>query len=530
MLLIVLLSAGLAAGPVWAGQQRLAGYPWVYLRGGQPLRAGERLVELAAVGDTNLGRGVDYRQALGSSAGWLRAADLALVNLECAITAQTGSGSPDQEPPLGPYRLLAPPAAAGALAEVGVDLAGLANNHTADGGSAQETAGHLAAAGVTALGLEQPVVRQIKGVRLAFLAFNAVASPGGSPAGTVAQWEEEAGLAAVRRARIEADAVIVSMHWGYEYQGRADPRQVETAQALLLAGADLVIGHHPHVTQEVLVQQRPGGSGRAAALSLGNFAFDQGQGATGRGLALRAYFDRRGLRALQLLPVRAGLHPRLSHPGEQLPPVLPVETAWEKVSFTCQGETCRAAGSGAPLNRGYEPQSAIFQTGQVDLTGDMLPEEVRLSGGRVQIYSAGHLTWQSPPEWRVLDLATGDPDGDGRADLVLAMEKPDAQGAVQSHPFVVGYRGGLYRTIWGGSAVQDPLREVALGDVNGDGEPELVVLEESRAGLGRALTVWRWHGWGFSLLWRSEYGTWEGVEVVDGGLTAWRIQRLTSSF
>jgi hypothetical protein len=69
--------------------------------------------------------------------------------------------------------------------------------------------------------------------------------------------------------------------------------------------------------------------------------------------------------------------------------------------------------------------------------------------------------------------------------------------------------------MWGGSAVRDPLKEVELGDVNGDGQSELIVLEQERSGKGRAVTVWHWHGWGFSLDWRSAYAEYEDMRL-DG--------------
>ncbi len=117
----------------------------------------------------------------------------------------------------------------------------------------------------------------------------------------------------------------------------------------------------------------------------------------------------------------------------------------------------------------------------------------------------------------------GDPDGDGRGDLVLALEKPDQKGVIQSHPFVIGYRGGVYRTVWGGSPVRDPVKEVELADINGDGQAELLVLEEERGGKGRAVTVWHWHGWGFSLDWRSEYAEYEQMEASGQGI---RVKKL----
>jgi hypothetical protein len=86
----------------------------------------------------------------------------------------------------------------------------------------------------------------------------------------------------------------------------------------------------------------------------------------------------------------------------------------------------------------------------------------------------------------------------------------------RSHPFIIGYREGAYRILWGGSAVADPIHEVELGDVDGDGVQELVVLEEQGDGRNRAVSVWRWHGWGFSLVWRSPPDHYRDLTLVPG--------------
>lgn len=502
-------------------------YPWAFLRNGLPIAPGEKLVELAAVGDVNLGRGVDPAVAFNSTSGWLQSAGLALINLECVITvpSQASEGSPAGASPI---RLIAPPGAARAIQSAGIDVVGLANNHSLDGGprGLEDTVRYLEKAGVSTVGAGPdeensglPLIRTVDGVTIAFLAFNAVPTPDPrQPGWVISEWEQETSLAAVRRAAILADGVVVSIHWGYEFDRRADPGQWEIAQALIAAGADLVIGHHPHVTQEVLVQRRADGSSGLAALSLGNFVFDQGQGGSRDGLGLRASFDRDGLRAVQLLPVQAGPQPRLNCkggpncPDSPLPAVKKAASPTKTARFTCQNGACSQTVQGAD----HEDQSSgIFRSGQIDLTGDHLAEEIRLEDHRVKVYEQGKLAWMSPEEWRVLDLTLGDPDADGRGDLVLALEKPNRDGQAQSHPFVIGYRGGVYRTVWGGSAVADPVKEVELGDVDGDGKVELIVLEENRRGQGRAVTVWRWHGWGFSLDWRSPFGQYENMRFAD---------------
>lgn len=220
----------------------------------------------------------------------------------------------------------------------GFDVLGQANNHALDLGSAglAETTSRLRTAGIATVGAGpdaeaafQPLIREVDGVRLALLAFNAVPDPGAARRETGwvrAEWDPARAASAVDAARDRADAVVVSFHWGYEYETRVDPAQRDAARALLQAGADLVVGHHPHVVQAFEVD-----GDRCVAYSLGNFVFDQGQGETGRGLALRAFFD---VRAVQALPVRAGPRPRLMAPEEASSLLARVRPSPRRLGFT----------------------------------------------------------------------------------------------------------------------------------------------------------------------------------------------------
>ncbi len=133
----------------------------------------------------------------------------------------------------------------------------------------------------------------------------------------------------------------------------------------------------------------------------------------------------------------------------------------------------------------------------------------------------GAEAWRSPSDWTVVDVALGDPNQDGRYELLVAFWRDDAAGVPRSQPFIVGYRQGQYRILWGGSPIAEPILEVALGDVDGDGAEDLVVLE-AQADAGEAvaeastLAVWRWHGWGFSNVWRSPVGTYRDLVLVPG--------------
>jgi len=187
--------------------------------------------------------------------------------------------------------------------------------------------------------------------------------------------------------------------------------------------------------------------------------------------------------------------------------------------FTCTEVTCRPA---APATCGEPPEQQAgaasevrFTSGEIDMTGDGVPELVRRVGTQVSIEWDGVEVWRTPSHWDIVDVALGDPNDDGRGELLLAFWRKDDEGIPRSHPFIIGYREGIYRTLWGGSAVRDPIHEVELGDLDGDGVQELVVLE-SYGEDSRAVTVWRWHGWGFSLQWRSEPGAYRDLALVSG--------------
>jgi poly-gamma-glutamate capsule biosynthesis protein CapA/YwtB (metallophosphatase superfamily) len=214
---------------------------------------------LAFGGDVMLGRGVaqslggDWETAFSAVRPWLAETDLTFANLESPLTTapQMSSG----------YDLRATPAAVAALHVAGFDVVSLANNHALDAGEVglAETVATLDAAGIAGV-VTQTTGDLRQSVRYHLLAFDDSTVP----------LDVEIAARSVAAAAAEADPVIVSVHWGGEYQAAPSPRQQLVAQALAHAGADLVIGHGPHVLQRVEWRGKT-----LVAYSLGNLLFDQ---------------------------------------------------------------------------------------------------------------------------------------------------------------------------------------------------------------------------------------------------------------
>ena len=278
------------------------------------LSCGERAtVTLALLGDLMLGRGVDPQvSSLAYLSPDLSTADLALANLESPL-------APVLPPADSTYNLCAPSIRADLLPAWGLDLLSLANNHSLDCGAdgPRETNSALDDAGITSIGPGmQPVYRNVNGIRLAFLAFDDISSP----------LDENAAVRAIRSSGETGALVIVSIHWGMEYQGGVSARQKSLAQEFSEAGAALVWGHHPHVLQTASWigaqpcegQKHPQGC-TLVLYSLGNALFDQGGlDDTRRSAMVLVTLDANGVTDLRSVPFEIDvINSRLVQPDSE---------------------------------------------------------------------------------------------------------------------------------------------------------------------------------------------------------------------
>jgi hypothetical protein len=212
----------------------------------------------------------------------LAAPDVTFANLETPIAPATTQGT-------RPFVFNAPPEAVTALQRAGVDLVSFANNHVFDQGRSgfEETIRRLDGLGMRYVGAGPsgraagPVTVEAGGLRIAFLGYahffnqDGNACPSTKPCLQASQLDRKAAVEDVRRAAAEADAVVVSLHWGDEYVAQPRPADVELAHQLADAGALVVLGHHPHVLQPVELYRRADGRTALIAYSLGNFVSNQ---------------------------------------------------------------------------------------------------------------------------------------------------------------------------------------------------------------------------------------------------------------
>ena len=293
---------------------------------------------LLFTGDIMLSRNVagrmishnDFAYPFLNIADRVKAADIAFANLESPFSEK------------GPYFkegtlvFNADPKAAEGLKFAGFDMLSTANNHALDQGNTGlgYTLKVLADAQIASVGTTTPVdspnethqscrlgkVLERNGMSFGFLAYSyAGHNDGGKvPHPLVCDWQDKAQVAEdIAALKAKVDFLIVSTHMGTEYKREPEQANAELARAAVEAGADMVVGHHPHWHQTV--ERVP--DNKLIFYSLGNFVFDQmWSQETREGMAVEVKFKGKALSDVTLLPVMIDdfCCPRWAEGGEGL--------------------------------------------------------------------------------------------------------------------------------------------------------------------------------------------------------------------
>ena len=240
---------------------------------------GDNLLHMPIVRWCETADGYDFTPLYAEVKELVSAADIAFVNQESPLGGEGFA-------PSG-YPLFNSPQEAGlALADTGFNVINHANNHALDKGAKAVLATadfwqdvpDVAFIGVHRSEEEQQMVTVVEaqGCRFAWLAYSYGTNGMPMAYGYLMNLINKDAIAAdIERARALADAVIVSMHWGNEYQLTPSPEQRELAQFLADQGVMLVIGHHPHVVQPLEWLTGKDGNATLVMYSLGNFVSNQ---------------------------------------------------------------------------------------------------------------------------------------------------------------------------------------------------------------------------------------------------------------
>ncbi len=287
--------------------------------------AGAAGLSLVFAGDTTLDdapgalieRGGD---PLAKVAHLFQGADIRLVNLECVVST---IGSPGDKV----FTFRAHPRVLPVLRRH-VDAVTLANNHSGDYGreAFADMLGLLARHGIGQTGggrnlaeAHQPLLIERQGLRLALLSYNefmprSFEADHDAPGIAWSEDEQVVDDIALARTRHRADLVLVFMHWGWENEPTANARQRQLARRIIDAGADAVIGGHPHVTQDIEIHR-----GKPVIYSVGNFVMKETDNEAQRqGWVLQMGLDQLGVSSLRTHPVRLDLH-GIPSPAPELP-------------------------------------------------------------------------------------------------------------------------------------------------------------------------------------------------------------------
>ncbi|HWI41424.1 MAG TPA: CapA family protein [Verrucomicrobiae bacterium] len=267
-------------------------------------------VVVTAVGDVMLGGSAaptlkkkGHAHAFEGTERLLRGGDITVGNLEAPITGRGTKFNGKR------FCFRTASSAAGALQKAGFRVMTLANNHIMDYGAdgLADTKKFLqvrfiasTGAGATLREAREPAVVEARGEKVAFLAYSltqpveffAGAAKAGTAPGFAPFFTRD-----IARARLTADHVVVSFHWGDEGSGVPRTRQTEAARAAIDAGASAVIGHHPHVLQGIEFYR-----GAPILYSLGNFTFGS-RSRTARTSMIARIILEKGQAGVEIVPI-----------------------------------------------------------------------------------------------------------------------------------------------------------------------------------------------------------------------------------
>jgi poly-gamma-glutamate synthesis protein (capsule biosynthesis protein) len=505
-------------------------------------------VSFGAVGDILLDRGtrasirqhgVDF--PFEAVAGLIRGFDLAYANLESPVSSR-GRSTGKLYCFRGDTNFFT------GVQNAGFDIISIANNHTIDWGQTAffDTKDIIEDRGLIPVGFASaaaaapaPVMIEKNGLRFAF--FAGVGAPLRGVIWPLSlsgpcQADSAALAASVREIRPDVDFVICGMHWGEEYVYRPMAENVRWAHLLVDAGADLIVGSHPHILQSIEVYKD-----RLILYSLGNFVYDQHKTYQRQSGIFTCVFRKGKIDSAAFIPAflndfRPGLvqgkdfdsiaarmkeismdyHARFRAGGDRLfitdeaaRDQYPVPIARRKL----YGRNCVVHCRRVEFDRGYGPDELSLRPDEVIKDAAFIPDNFNpalalIAGPRSQnrnrlvlllIEPAGIRSEPSPRQdlrpWKIVSL---DLDADSTFEICAAgLKKEPFQSTYANYLFVYEWRDRRLVLKSRGAKFPFPLLDFACLDINADGLQELIALENAGSTEGHDVNAYQWCGHGF---------------------------------
>lgn len=234
--------------------------------------------------------------------------DITIGNLEMCVSCNGQTNKSDG------YGFRGEPNSLEGLSNAGIDVVSLANNHSLDygKGAMEDTINNLADYDILSLGAgdnineaESPLNISINNYSITVLAYNEIipwdswcATSETSGTASFSKKSYEHILSNIEQLKDSSDLLFIVLHWGVEYSNIPETWQINVAHKMIDAGADAVIGHHPHVLQGIEIYNN-----KPILYSIGNFIFHKMNEDTGKTGIFQLVYENDDLKSIKYLPV-----------------------------------------------------------------------------------------------------------------------------------------------------------------------------------------------------------------------------------
>lgn len=503
---------------------------------------------LIAVGDFLLDRNIgnrmkelnNYHFPIENTKYILESADLTFCNVECPICEGSKIG-------ITQVTFRADPETVEALIYGGFDIVSLANNHTMDFGKncLIKTFDYINNAKIDYVGagrnLEEarkPFIKEINDLKIAFLAYNdsdvvpsfyfASENSAGTNMMDIDRMKED--INKLQQGEFgDIDLIIISIHSGTEFTPVPNSRQISFAHAAIDAGAEIVLGHHPHVVQHIEQYQ-----GKYIVYSMGNFVLDQmrWENCT-KELLLNISLSKNAVEEVEVIPLRmknfCETNVAVGAEKDDILEIINFQTELQPyITFKdgkyIQNERDILSNLTIDSSNAQETLEEKLNSHEKKrwiIEGEQLLEVVKFEK-HLYIIQNDKIIWKLRKDWSIADFEIGDFDNDKNDELAIVLWRVGDHGKPfdgqetkrgyksSNHMFIFDFSDGEVRTNWGSSTIDLPIVDFDIADIDNDGNNELVVLQgtykdfDENQLAGKTISIWEWNAEGFSNEFRSE--------------------------